>query len=107
RLFSINFGRSSGTPRDERPISFDLRRENAYTTYMKKALMLPLCLACSAVAFGQGSPVAQTGAVTPDIPGVVAGGTKIELIKEGFEGSEGGVPLPDGSMLFSETAASR
>jgi gluconolactonase len=74
---------------------------------MKRVLVLALCLAFSAVAFGQGSPGGQTGAVTPDIPGVVAGGTKIELIKEGFQGSEGGVPLPDGSMLFSETAASR
>lgn len=41
------------------------------------------------------------------IPGVVAGGTKIELIKEGFKGTEGPVALPDGSLAFTETQASR
>jgi gluconolactonase len=41
------------------------------------------------------------------IPGVVAGGAKIELIKEGFKGTEGPVALPDGSLAFTETQANR
>ena len=50
--------------------------------------------------------IAKDG-VAPDIPGLVAGGTKIEFIKAGFEGTEGPVPLPDGSVIFSETNGNR
>lgn len=44
---------------------------------------------------------------TPGIPGVVAAGTPIELIKDGFEGTEGPVAGADGSLLFTETRATR
>ena len=44
---------------------------------------------------------------TPAIPGVVAAGTKIELIKEGFKGTEGPVSLVDGSLIFTETQDNR
>ena len=50
---------------------------------------------------------APTETVTPHIPGVVAGGTRVQVIKYGFEGSEGPVAHPDGSLLFTETRASR
>src|SRR5438552_3882572 len=46
-------------------------------------------------------------AVTPAIAGVVAAGTRIELIKEGFTGTEGPIALPDGSLIFTETQANR
>lgn len=46
-------------------------------------------------------------AVSQAIPGVVAAGTKIEQIKDGFKGTEGPVALPDGSLAFTETQASR
>lgn len=45
--------------------------------------------------------------VTPAIDGVVAAGTKVELIKDGFEGTEGPIALPDGSLIFTETRANR
>lgn len=45
--------------------------------------------------------------VVQAIPGVVAAGAKIELIKEGFKGTEGPIALPDGSLAFTETQASR
>jgi gluconolactonase len=45
--------------------------------------------------------------VTPTIPGVSAGGVLIELIKDGFNGTEGPVGLADGSLLFTETNANR
>lgn len=65
----------------------------------------------SAVAFGQGQPQtpqkAPTDSVTPAIAGVVAGGTKVQVIKDGFQGSEGPVALPDGGILFTETRANR
>ncbi|EIC28283.1 MULTISPECIES: SMP-30/gluconolactonase/LRE family protein [Methylomicrobium] len=43
--------------------------------------------------------------VTPAIPGVAAGGVVIELIKDGFKGTEGPIAHPDGSLLFTETQA--
>jgi gluconolactonase len=48
-----------------------------------------------------------TDTIAPDIPGVVAGGTKVTVIKDGFDGTEGPVTLPDGSVVFTETRASR
>src|SRR5207245_2091511 len=39
---------------------------------------------------------------TPGIPGVVAAGTKVEFIKEGFQGTEGPIPLPEGGIVFTE-----
>ena len=48
-----------------------------------------------------------TPAITPAIGGVVAAGTRIELIKEGFQGTEGPITLPDGSAIFTETQANR
>jgi gluconolactonase len=45
--------------------------------------------------------------VAPAIPGVTAAGTKVEFIREGFEGTEGPIAAPDGSLLFTETRANR
>ena len=45
--------------------------------------------------------------VTPDIAGVVAKDTPIELIKEGFDGTEGPLGLPDGNLIFTESKANR
>lgn len=47
------------------------------------------------------------GLSTPAIDGVVASGTPIELIKEGFQGTEGPIGLPDGSVIFTEGQANR
>ena len=51
--------------------------------------------------------VRRPTALLPNIPGIVVGGTKIEFIKEGFEGTEGPVALPDGTVIFSETRGNR
>ena len=48
-----------------------------------------------------------TDTVAPDIPGVVKGGTKVQLLKEGLDGTEGPIALPDGSVIFSEINANR
>jgi gluconolactonase len=45
--------------------------------------------------------------VTPAIPGVVAADTRVEVVREGFEGTEGPVALADGSLLFTENRADR
>lgn len=48
-----------------------------------------------------------TDTVTPAIPGVVNAGTKVVVIKSGFQGTEGPIGMPDGSMIFTETQANR
>lgn len=45
--------------------------------------------------------------VTPAIPGVAAGGVIIDLIKDGFKGTEGPIAYSDGSLLFTETNDNR
>lgn len=83
------------------------------TIILAGALSLAL-MACSQGQLGEGEAGQEQAAemsakdgVAPDIPGIVAGGTKIEFIKDGFEGTEGPAPLPDGSVIFSETSGNR
>jgi gluconolactonase len=45
--------------------------------------------------------------VTPGIAGVVAADTRVEVIREGFDGTEGPVALADGSIVFTENRADR
>jgi gluconolactonase len=86
------------------------------------ALLVAMCLLLSGSApsraqgsAGQGPPAAgqpapqppPTETVAPSIPGVVAAGTKVQVIKDGFMGTEGPITLPDGMFIFTETNASR
>src|SRR4030095_8624952 len=77
-----------------------------------------LALLWSVAMFGQGAPnqPAQGAAnpayvppswdtYTPNIPGVVTGGTKVELITDQLTGTEGPVALPDGTLLFTQGGA--
>jgi len=58
--------------------------------------------------YGQAqAPPTPTETVAPDIPGVVASGTKVEVIQSGFRGTEGPIGLADGSLIFTETQANR
>ncbi len=58
---------------------------------------------------------AQQGAAQPPltptvataIPGVIAAGTQVQILKQGFMGTEGPIALPDGTAAFCETNASR
>lgn len=50
---------------------------------------------------------AQTETTAPDIPGVVRGGTKVELVATGLRGTEGAIAAPDGTLLVTEQAANR
>ena len=45
--------------------------------------------------------------VTPAIAGVVAADTRVEVVREGFEGTEGPIALADGSIVFTENRADR
>lgn len=77
---------------------------------MTLTLVSAIC-AGSIVLGGQGRGAAPlppaTDTVAPDIPGVVKGGTKVQLLKEGLNGTEGPIALPDGSVIFSEINANR
>lgn len=61
-------------------------------------------IAALAVLAVAGSALAQEAgpALTPAIAGVVNAGTKIELVKDGFKGTEGPIAAPDGGLLFTE-----
>jgi len=67
------------------------------------ALSLPLPF--SAVS-GQDDSARIVGAAT-EIPGVVAGGSAIERILEGYDGLDDPIGLADGSLVFSEPGALR
>jgi gluconolactonase len=56
---------------------------------------------------GQNLPPPAKETVAPDIPGVVAGGTKVQLVKEGLQDAQGATAGPDGSLLFAERGANR
>ena len=56
---------------------------------------------------GQPPQPPPTDTVTPAIAGVCAAGTKVTVIKSGFQGTEGPIGLPDGSLFFTETQANR
>jgi gluconolactonase len=45
--------------------------------------------------------------IATDIPGVIKGGTKVVLLRDGFMGTEGVIAGPDGSVLFTEQDADR
>jgi gluconolactonase len=59
-------------------------------------------------AGGQARQAPPAEIIAPNIPGVVAGGTKIQAVKTTWEGgSDGPVALPDGSVVFAERPAGR
>lgn len=43
----------------------------------------------------------------PEIPGVVAAGTRVEVVREGFAATEGPIALADGALAFTENSANR
>ena len=60
-----------------------------------------------AAAVATAAVATATVVTAPAIPGVTSAGTKVEFIREGFEGTEGPIAAPDGSVLFTETRANR
>ena len=72
---------------------------------------LCVCAVAAAPLYGQGrgqAPVPPaTETVAPDIPGVVKGGTRVIVIKDDLQGTEGPIALPDGTVAFTEAGANR
>ena len=67
-------------------------------------LCAAILVAALPLAVTASSPVAD--APIPAIEGVVAAGTHLVLVKDGFDGTEGPVRLADGSLLFTENRGS-
>ena len=57
--------------------------------------------------FVQAQSPPATNAVATAIPGVVAAGAKVQLIKAGFEVTDGPIAHPDGGLLFTDNNVSR
>ena len=75
---------------------------------MSKPSSTAALLAAGVLAFITSASAQDAAPVTtPAISGVVAAGTPIKLIKDGFDGTEGPLPLADGSLLFTENRADR
>jgi gluconolactonase len=55
----------------------------------------------SLLAFASPAALLAQGLSTPAIPGVVAAGTAVEVIKEDVGGTEGPIALPDGSIIYT------
>ncbi|MGH9256930.1 MAG: SMP-30/gluconolactonase/LRE family protein [Vicinamibacterales bacterium] len=77
---------------------------------MKKraAALLVGCALSVASPSTQGPPPvvrSPPDTTAPDIPGVVAGGTKVQLVRDLFQSTEGPIAMPDGSLLFTEQDA--
>lgn len=74
---------------------------------IRLALLSLLCVPALAAAQQAAAPPAPpTETVAPDIPGVVAGGTRVRVIAQGLRGTEGPIMAPDGSFIFTEQNAS-
>jgi len=61
----------------------------------------------TAVSIVVSTSVYAENSITTAIEGVVAQSTPVEFIKDKFEGTEGPIALPDGSLIFTETRANR
>ena len=71
-------------------------------------VLCALCFQASwEVARSQANQTPAVVGTALDIPGVVKGGTKIERIKEGFNGLDDPIGLMDGTLVFSEPGARR
>jgi len=66
---------------------------------------------CAVPVLGQGRGQAPappaTETVTPDIAGVARAGTRVIVIKDDLQATEGPIALPDGTLAFTEAGANR
>ena len=75
-----------------------------------KVIVFVLSLLISAPAYAQqAAPVrpAAVETVATAIPGVVAAGTRVTIVKDGLQSSEGPIAMPNGTVLFTEPGASK
>lgn len=75
-------------------------------TIRSTLLAVIVLLPAPALAQAPAQPVAPTETIAPDVPGVVAGGTRVQVIAQGLRGTEGPIMTPDGAFIFTEQNAS-
>lgn len=63
--------------------------------------------AALAVAQAGGAAAPTTFTIAPNIPGVVAGGTRVELVREGLQGTGQVIAAPDGAIVLTENEANK
>ncbi len=73
----------------------------------RRVALVCLVLGFVHVEARQTAAPAPTETTAPDIPGVVTGGTKVELVASGLRGTGGPIAAPDGTLLFTEQDANR
>jgi gluconolactonase len=66
-----------------------------------------IAAALAALLLGAVATAAEPDLPAPGIPDVIAPGTPVQFVADGFNGSEGPIGLPDGTLLFTETRANR
>jgi gluconolactonase len=70
----------------------------------KARLAVVLCLLGAVTAYVQAQevplPPPATDTVAPDIPGVVKGGSKVQVIVDGLKHTDGPATMPDGTLLY-------
>ena len=74
---------------------------------LRAGFAIASCLSVSTPAWSQAPAQGQPIAEVEAIQGVIAGGTKVELVGADFEGTSGTVPAPDGGLFLSNRDVSR
>jgi gluconolactonase len=85
----------------------DVEKSSRFDAFNVKDPDMRIAAAVGLLVLAQAAPQPPATAKAPAIPGVIAAGTTIELVKYPVEGTEGPVGMPDGSVLFTETRADR
>src|SRR6185503_9636704 len=71
---------------------------------LKAGFVVAFVLCCAGPAFGQQGaiplPPPATDTIAPNIPGVVRGGTKVEVIVDGLQQTDGPAAMSDGTLLY-------
>jgi gluconolactonase len=76
-------------------------------------LVISWCIFGSLLAWGQGGGRGAADQTPPadvtatNIPGIVAGGTKVQFLKGGLQGAQGATADPDGNLVFTERTANK
>src|SRR5215831_21152029 len=69
-----------------------------------KAGFVVAFVCCAVTAFAQQGPIPlpppATDTIAPDIPGVVKGGTKVQVIVDGLQQTDGPSAMSDGTLLY-------
>jgi gluconolactonase len=69
--------------------------------------LVAIGIACAALAAPSAQQIPSPELTAPTIPGVIAPGTRVQVVREGFASVEAPIGLPDGHLLFSDESEIR